>query len=130
LGLEFNHCEQMERASRRPRFLVERVLGDFGHLSNAQAADAVRRFAEVGELQAVVQLHLSRDCNTAELANEAGRAAVVGTNTTVVTATQWHPTPSLPLTARSPKPARPITRTPPPRRSVQLSLPGLEPDAA
>lgn len=131
LGIEFNHCERMERASRRPRFLVERVLGDFGHLSNTQAADAVRRFTEAGELQAVVQLHLSRDCNTAELANEAGRAAVAGTKTEVVTATQWHPTPSLPLTPRSPKPSLPITRTPPPpRRSVQLSLPGLEPDAA
>lgn len=129
LGIEFNHDERMERASRRPRFLVERVLGDYGHLSNAQAADAVRRFAEVSELQAVVQLHLSRDCNTAELANEAGRTAVEGMSTQVITATQWHPTASLPLVPHPSKPVRSTTRTPP-RRSVQLSLPGLEPDAA
>lgn len=126
LGLEFNHCERMERASRRPRFLVDRVLGDFGHLSNRQAAEAVRRFAEAGELQAVVQLHLSRDCNTVDLAGEAGREAVAGTGTEVVTATQWHPTPSLPLVPHPPRATRPVTRTPPPRRSVQLSLPGME----
>jgi phosphoribosyl 1,2-cyclic phosphodiesterase len=130
LGIEFNHCVRMERASRRPRFLVERVLGDFGHLSNDQAADAVRRFAEGGDLQAVVQLHLSRDCNTAELANEAGRAAVAGTPTRVITATQWHPAPSVPLIARPPRPLKPNTsRTPAPRRSVQPCLPGLENDA-
>jgi phosphoribosyl 1,2-cyclic phosphodiesterase len=129
LGIEFNHCEQMERASRRPRFLVERVLGDYGHLSNRQAAEAVRRFAAADELQAVVQLHLSRDCNTAELANEAGRAAVAGTGTQVVTATQWHPTPSLPLVPHPPRANRPVGRTPPPRRSVQPCLPGMEPGA-
>lgn len=129
LGLEFNHCVRMEQASRRPRFLVERVLGDFGHLSNDQAADAVRRFMRTGDLQAVVQLHLSRDCNTAELANEAGRAAVAGTRTEVVTATQWHPAPSVPLVARPPRAARPpVPRAA--RRSVQPHLPGLEPDAA
>lgn len=130
LAIEFNHCEQMERASRRPRFLVERVLGDFGHLSNRQAAEAVRRFAAADELQAVVQLHLSRDCNTAELANEAGRAAVAGTDTQVITATQWHPTPSLPLVPHPPRAKRPpAVRTPPPRRSVQPCLPGMEPGA-
>lgn len=130
LGIEFNHCVRMERASRRPRFLVERVLGDFGHLSNDQAADAVRRFAEAGDLRAVVQLHLSRDCNTAELANDAGRAAVDGTSTEVITATQWHPAASVPLIPRQPRPVKPIpSRTPAPRRSVQPCLPGMEPDA-
>jgi phosphoribosyl 1,2-cyclic phosphodiesterase len=126
LALEFNHDERMERASRRPRFLVERVLGDFGHLSNAQAADAVRRFIAMDDVQAVVQLHLSRDCNTAELANEAGRAAVAGTATQVVTATQFQPTPILTLTPHPPRPVRPRVV----RRSVQPHLPGLEPDAA
>ncbi len=124
LGLEFNHDIVMERASRRPRFLVERVLGDFGHLSNDQAAEAVRRFLAMDELQAVVQLHLSRDCNTAELANEAGRAAVAGTTTEVITATQWQPAPSVVLTAHPPRAVRRAAR-----RSVQPHLPGLGPEA-
>ena len=42
LALEFNHCERMERASSRPRFLIQRVLSDQGHLSNVQAGNAVR----------------------------------------------------------------------------------------
>jgi phosphoribosyl 1,2-cyclic phosphodiesterase len=130
LGIEFNHCEQMQRASRRPRFLVERVLGDYGHLSNRQAAEAVRQFLEMGQLDSVVQLHLSRDCNTAELAAEAGRAAVAGKSTRVVTTTQWHPTASVPLTPHPPRAVRPpLFSTPSPvRRSVQQCLPGLDTD--
>lgn len=133
LGIEFNHCERMERASRRPRFLVDRVLGDYGHLSNTQAAEAVRAFAGAGELQAVVQLHLSRDCNKAELAAEAGREALAaaGSAAAVVTATQWHPTAAVPLTPRPARSVRkPILPSPPHRRSLQPCLPGLDPDAA
>ncbi|MCU0704441.1 MAG: MBL fold metallo-hydrolase [Fimbriiglobus sp.] len=124
LGLEFNHCVQMQRASRRPRFLVERVLGDFGHLSNRQAADAVRLFTGMGDLTALVQLHLSRDCNTAELAMAAGQEALnaAGSSATLVTATQWHPAASVPLV---PHPPRAALRR---RRSVQPSLPGFEAD--
>ncbi len=128
LGLEFNHDEMMQRTSRRPRFLIERVLGNSGHLSNVQAAEAVQRFVATGDLQAVVQLHLSRDCNTAELANAAGRAAVSGTNTEVITATQWHPAASVPLTPRPPRAARPPVPRPV-RRSVQPHLPGMGPEA-
>ncbi len=127
LALEFNHCVKLERASRRPRFLVERVLGDFGHLSNAQAADAVRAFAAAGELQAVVQLHLSRECNTAELASEAGWAAVkdAGSTAEVITASQWHPTKVIPLVPHAKGEAR--SPTPPAtKRSVQPLLPGME----
>src|SRR5262249_46907182 len=38
LALEFNHDVDLQRASRRPGWLKARVLGDFGHLSNVQAA--------------------------------------------------------------------------------------------
>lgn len=93
LAIEFNHCEWMERASGRPKYLVDRVLGEYGHLSNSQAANAVReivRASEPGTLRHLVQLHLSRDCNRAKLAAEAGRLALaeVGSNALVTTATQ------------------------------------------
>ncbi|MFQ3594121.1 MAG: MBL fold metallo-hydrolase, partial [Gemmataceae bacterium] len=39
LALEFNHDVQMENQSPRPRFLIDRVLGDQGHLSNDQASE-------------------------------------------------------------------------------------------
>jgi phosphoribosyl 1,2-cyclic phosphodiesterase len=94
LAIEFNHCEHMERASGRPRFLVQRVLGSHGHLSNDQAADAVRavvRASAPGSLKHVVQLHLSRDCNTPIKAHAAGRAALdeVRSSAAVLTAQQY-----------------------------------------
>lgn len=130
LAVEFNHDVTMERASRRPRHLVERVLSDYGHLSNKQAADAVVALAtadEPGGLTAVVQLHLSRDCNTPELAAAAGRAALaeVGSNAVVVTASQHRPAASVPLTDRTgrPRATRPVRKV---ARAVQRPLPGME----
>jgi phosphoribosyl 1,2-cyclic phosphodiesterase len=126
LALEFNHDVAMQRKSRRPRFLVERVLSDLGHLSNAQAADAVAAWARAGDLAAVVQLHVSRDCNTPELAHAAGVTAVAGHSpaTHVVTASQHRPIPPIPLVPR------PERKTPGavPRvvRSYQPLLPGLD----
>jgi phosphoribosyl 1,2-cyclic phosphodiesterase len=95
LAIEFNHCERMEKASARPRFLIQRVLGDDGHLSNRQAAGAVTeavRASAAGSLKHVVQLHLSRDCNTPALAAAAGRAALAeaGSSAAVTTAQQYH----------------------------------------
>lgn len=94
LAIEFNHCERMERMSGRPRFLIQRVLGAQGHLSNDQAADAVRaivRASDAKSLKHLVQLHLSRDCNLPSLAQEAGRAALaeVKSSATVTTAQQY-----------------------------------------
>ena len=95
LAIEFNHCERMERASGRPRFLIQRILGDDGHLSNSQAAAAVSEVVKAsaaGSLKHLVQLHLSRDCNTPTLAAAAGRAALAesASAAAVTTAQQYH----------------------------------------
>ena len=74
LALEFNHDEDMERESGRAAFLVRRVLGARGHLSNDQAAlllASVLRDSLPGRLQHLVLLHLSRECNRPELAQAA-----------------------------------------------------------
>lgn len=94
LAIEFNHCVHMEKTSSRPRMLIDRVLGEFGHLSNDQAAEAVRavvRHSAPGALRHLVQLHLSRDCNRHSLAAEHGRAALadVGSSAIVTTASQY-----------------------------------------
>jgi phosphoribosyl 1,2-cyclic phosphodiesterase len=94
LAIEFNHCEQMERMSGRPRLLIERVLSEHGHLSNDQAADAVRAIVKSSDpksLKHVAQLHLSRDCNKPSLARDAGLAALadVGSAATITTAQQY-----------------------------------------
>lgn len=102
LALEYNHDVRMQRASRRPKLLIDRVLGDLGHLSNVQAAEVTRAIASTGGVRTLVQLHLSRDCNTVELASAAGRAAVPRAN--VVTATQAIPAAPVPLIPRAPRP--------------------------
>jgi len=74
LALEFNHDVEMQKRSGRPHHLIERVLGDRGHLSNVQAAETLRAILnnESGpRLRHVVQLHLSHQCNRPELARRA-----------------------------------------------------------
>lgn len=65
LALESNYCPRMQAESDRPDFLKRRVTGGAGHLSNQQAAALARR---VGPRAHVVLLHLSRQCNTPDLA--------------------------------------------------------------
>ena len=72
--LESNHDPDMLWASGRPATLIERIAGPEGHLSNAAAAEALAEVvgrSRPGRVQNVVLAHLSRDCNTAQLALEA-----------------------------------------------------------
>ncbi len=123
LAVEYNHCERMERASSRPKFLVQRVLGDEGHLSNRQAAEFTRAVAArsgPGFPSHVVQLHLSRDCNHPFLAESAGRNALADLNPSavVLTAKLDAPTGSI---------ARARRRDAATRLQVRAHAPALEP---
>ncbi len=100
LALEFNHDEHLQRTSGRPRYLIERVLGDRGHLSNRQAGGLLAKV--VGESthttpRHVVPLHLSRECNRPNLALGAANEALVevGRTANVVVAPQHEPGPTL-----------------------------------
>ena len=56
------------------RYLIRRILGDRGHLSNEQGADLlaeILRISAPGRVQQLVQLHLSDDCNRPDLAERA-----------------------------------------------------------
>jgi phosphoribosyl 1,2-cyclic phosphodiesterase len=80
LALEFNHDEQMQIKSGRHPKLIERVLGPHGHLSNRQAAEVLRRVVENGPNggpKLLLQMHLSRDCNRADLAYQAAQQVVM-----------------------------------------------------
>lgn len=71
LAIEYNHDVRLQNASRRPRRLIRRVLGNEGHLSNLQAAQLTRAVLERSDadrLQHLVQLHLSRECNRQSIA--------------------------------------------------------------
>jgi hypothetical protein len=79
LGVEFNHDVAMQRGSGRPPALIERVLGNRGHLSNVQGADfvaAVLARSRPGAVRHVVLLHLSEQCNLPNLALRVARAAI------------------------------------------------------
>lgn len=75
LVFESNHDVQMERESGRPYYLIRRVLGDLGHLSNEQAAASLSLLV-TKETRQVILSHLSTECNTPEIAREAVRNAL------------------------------------------------------
>jgi phosphoribosyl 1,2-cyclic phosphodiesterase len=84
LALEFNHDVDMQYASGRSPFLIQRILGDAGHLSNVQAAallQEVLRLSAPGRIQHIVQLHLSRDCNRPVLARQTAEAVLTNHDT-------------------------------------------------
>lgn len=67
LVFEANHDKEMEINSGRPRFLIQRVMGEFGHLSNDQAAASLSRLV-TSQTKQVILAHLSIDCNCPDIA--------------------------------------------------------------
>jgi phosphoribosyl 1,2-cyclic phosphodiesterase len=105
LGVEFNHDVDLQESSGRPRLLIERNLGDQGHLSNRQGADlvaAVLARSRKGTLRHVVLLHLSQQCNRPQLALDAARSvlAAAGRRAAVHAAKQTPSHPNLWIAAR------------------------------
>lgn len=67
LILESNHDEDMLASGPYPARLKRRVAGEYGHLSNAQAAALLQRI-DTSRLQRLALAHLSEQNNTPELA--------------------------------------------------------------
>lgn len=71
LALESNYDPAMQKASPRPRFLKRRITSHLGHLSNQQCFDATVKIAKASsQLQHILLLHLSQQCNMPELIEE------------------------------------------------------------
>lgn len=68
--LESNHNVDMLKSCGYPRFLVNRILGNNGHLSNELCAAAVRKLYERGTRKFILG-HLSEKSNLSELAYQA-----------------------------------------------------------
>lgn len=66
LALESNHDEKMLATGPYPGYLKERVAGERGHLSNAQAATALAELANENT-ETVVAMHLSAENNRPSL---------------------------------------------------------------
>jgi len=108
--VEANHDEVMLRASGYPPSLRSRIAGRGGHLSNREAGELVAQCAHAA-LGLVVLAHLSEQCNRAELALAAVRAALRGTAFAgrIVVAAQDAPSPVLEVGAALGQLALPLT---------------------
>src|SRR5881392_600019 len=74
LVIETNHDEKLLQSdTHRPWPVKQRIQSRHGHLSNTAAATVIEQLLS-GKLERVVLGHLSRDCNTPELAAGAIRA--------------------------------------------------------
>jgi phosphoribosyl 1,2-cyclic phosphodiesterase len=87
LILEFNHDPDMLAEGPYPPGLKARVGGDFGHLSNGQAADLLGRL-DLRHLKLLVAAHLSEKNNHPDLAREHVENALNGWNTDIHIADQ------------------------------------------
>ena len=75
LVLECNHDAELLAASSYPAMLKRRILGDYGHLENKQAA-ALLAQVNTRQLQHVIAAHLSEQNNCPELARAALASAL------------------------------------------------------
>ena len=74
--LESNHDIDMLKSGRYPEFLKRRILGNLGHLSNADAAKTALRLLESGTRHIMLG-HVSADNNTPKIAlSETANMAV------------------------------------------------------
>lgn len=89
IALESNHDVEMLERGPYPAFLKRRILSRDGHLSNADAADALEKLAS-DELRHVFGMHRSRTNNTARLAGAAlsARLSFIGLDVPVTVAAQ------------------------------------------
>ena len=70
LALESNHDVPMLRTGSYPRYLQDRIISTQGHLSNAQAAQAVSALV-TNRTEAVLAMHISQENNRPSLAVRA-----------------------------------------------------------
>ena len=121
LAVEFNHDVVLEETSGRSRELIQRVLGDRGHLSNAQAGDLLREVLRRSRQRRplhLVQLHLSRQCNRPAMAVDAARVVLRELNVEmeIHTARQDRAGPSLTVAG---KPNAALNHSPPSHGRLQ-----------
>lgn len=88
--LEANHDKEMLLASGRPRWLKERILGPWGHLSNEDSGAILAQIAGP-DLRWAFLAHLSAECNTPGKARLATAVALDAAGQGHVTLALTHP---------------------------------------
>ncbi len=80
--IESNHDPEMLRNGPYPYWLIQRIRGEGGHLSNQQCATALPTLLKAGATRFVLA-HLSEHNNTPALATACASAALTATGATV-----------------------------------------------
>jgi len=110
LVIETNHDEKLlQNDTHRPWPVKQRIQSRHGHLSNAAAAGVIEELLP-GRIERVVLGHLSRDCNTPELALKTVRASLAKhgrPDMEVHCATQFEITPQFRIGESDPRPFQP-----------------------
>src|SRR6266542_3490593 len=110
LVIETNHDEKLlQNDTHRPWPVKQRIQSRHGHLSNAAAAGVIEELLR-GKIERVVLGHLSRDCNTPELALETVRASLTkcgSANMEIHCATQFEISPRFQIGETEPGPFQP-----------------------
>jgi phosphoribosyl 1,2-cyclic phosphodiesterase len=110
LVIETNHDEKLlQNDTHRPWPVKQRIQSRHGHLSNAAAAGVIGELLP-GKIERVVLGHLSRDCNTPELALETVRASLAKCgrmDVEIHCATQFEITPRFQIGETKPGPFQP-----------------------
>jgi phosphoribosyl 1,2-cyclic phosphodiesterase len=97
LLVEANYDEDLlTRDTKRPWSTKQRIQSRHGHLSNAAAAETVSRIRHDG-LAHLLLGHLSRDCNSDDLALGTVKPVLEGLSTTLACARQDENTPAVRL---------------------------------
>jgi len=78
LIIESNHDIEMLQNCDRPWPLKQRILSVNGHMSNLMCGEVLNRILKENKLKNVVLAHISRDCNTEELAIDTVLAQIEG----------------------------------------------------
>jgi phosphoribosyl 1,2-cyclic phosphodiesterase len=115
LAIESNYCPRMQTRSGRPAFLIQRVMGGAGHLSNHECLQAVDAIAP---REHVVLLHLSRDCNHPDLVADLH----AGADYALTIAARYEPTRWINIGAARPRPSIRAAQSP-----AASSRPGAAP---
>lgn len=107
LVFESNHDVEMERMSPRPYQVKQWIIGEAGHLSNPQAAEALMDHFENREGGGVILAHLSEMCNTVGMARATTQDALAGRcEIAVAVANRLHASPPWELAGGRARPLR------------------------
>lgn len=82
LHIESNHDPEMLRNGPYPYWLIQRIRGEGGHLSNQECAQVLPHLVQAGATR-IVLAHLSEHNNTPDLASSTAAEALAGCGATV-----------------------------------------------